>query len=323
MAISRSDIYSNLANMTEAGVPLVKSLRLVAKESRRFEKVFNNIAGAVEGGESISGAMRRERKHFPELDINLVEVGERSGRIPEVFHSLANWYLFKNRIFSAFISNLGYPALLLHAAFFIINIPPFILGNITLGQYLANALTPLLIIYLFVFTLIMVYQLSTGRSPLRIVMDTILLKMPLLGRALRDLSLARYCSVFKSMYDAAAPILDCTRLASNACGNAVMAKRLEGATKSVAEGGTVHGGFPDNLPKKFKLIWITGEESGTLSRSLDKLAETYMGSAEFMMAQISRWVPRLVYALVAAFIAYLILRQAANIFGQISEIADF
>src|SRR3989442_6253277 len=67
--------------MIDAGLPLVQCLEILAgqQENKTFQKVLTGTRGAVEGGSTLSAAMRQHEKVFDQLYVNMVEAGETGG----------------------------------------------------------------------------------------------------------------------------------------------------------------------------------------------------------------------------------------------------
>src|SRR5256712_3569114 len=75
--------------MIDAGLPLVQCLEILAgqQENKTFQKVLTGTRGAVEGGSTLSTAMRQHEKEFDSLYVNMVEAGETGGFLDPIFHT--------------------------------------------------------------------------------------------------------------------------------------------------------------------------------------------------------------------------------------------
>ena len=108
----------------------------------------------------------------------------------------------------------------------------------------------------------------------------------------------------------------CARIAQELCGNTAVAQMLEGVCSSVENGGLASDGFAGNLPADFAAIWKTGEISGSMAESLRRLADERSQNAEFLFAELARWLPRIFYFLLMAFLAMSIFASFSDVMSR-------
>ncbi len=278
-----------------------------------MQTVLNAIADDIGRGASLTDGARRHSSMFPVLDITMIEVGEESGRLDTSLEALAEWYHFSHRLRQTLYSTFAYPLVVFHAAAFILPVPAFILSQMGVWQYLLMVFSILAMGYVPAVGGYLFFRFSRRVSPLRQTLDRALLMIPLLGTALRDLALSRYCRGFYALYEAGVPMTRCARIAMELCGNTAVARMLEGVSASVEDGQLASDGFAAGLPADFAAIWKTGEVSGSLADSLRRLAEDRSHSAEFLFAQLARWLPRILYFLLMGFLAMSIFTSFSNV----------
>jgi len=311
MKCTRAYLYHNLANLLEAGVPLLRSLESCsAGLNNQLARRFPILAETIHGGNSLAEAMRRLPKHFGRLDIIAVEVGETSGKLPQALHLLADWYFFSKRLRGIIISGLLLPFLLVHIAAILVPFPRFILGQIHSTQYLSTVLLTLLPVYLVIFAVVAIHRFAPETGPLRRVLERGLSLIPVLRKGLRDLALSRYNRAFHMLLSAGVSGIQAAELAVEYTGNAVIAQRLRGAAESARQGNLFCEGFNPRLPVEFIESWRIGEESGSLDITTQRLADNYAESAERLLKEFARWLPRIIYFLVMVMMAAAILKLA-------------
>jgi len=315
MALTRADIYHNLAILLSSGVPLHRALRTASGHVRSpLAVATRRMAEQLDRG--LAGAMARHPRAFSRLDVVTIEAAERSGDLTEVLESLADWYRFRLRMRRTIITNMIYPIILLHAAVFIPSFPPLLLGQISGAAYLLGAASILGCFYLPVVVVYALYRFTPQTGPIRLLMDAIWLHVPLLGGALRNLALSRYCRTFHLLYGAGVPIVESSRTAAELVGNAAVSRLLMKGARSAKAGQPVSAGLPRSLPPEFVQAWEVGEESGSLEEVSLRLANLTGERAEMTLADLARIVPRILYILIVIFVAVRVVTFYAGLYGM-------
>ena len=155
------------------------------------------------------------------------------------------------------------------------------------------------------------YTPKTG--VLRKLVDGVILKLPLMGRAAKHLALSRYLRAFHTMFKAGVPVVRCAEMSANVTGNAVVREWVKPGAESARAGHPVSEGFGREFPKDFLDAWLVGEESGKLAEVTERLGRIAVEKAEWMIDQIAKWLPRLIYAIICVWIIYNIFVMAIAI----------
>src|ERR1700733_2383002 len=198
--------------MIDAGLPLVQCLEILAgqQENKTFESVLTATRASVEGGATLSGAMRQHDKVFDALYVNLVEAGEAGGILDTILQRLAS-YIEKNvKLKRAVKSALVYPVAVLGVAAGVITLLLWkvvpIFGTLFLGLGVDLPLPTRIVIGLSnfvgsIFGLMIVVALVGAGFAIKVwyatekgrfIIDGILLKLPLVGILLRKIAVARF-----------------------------------------------------------------------------------------------------------------------------------
>src|SRR6202047_1839645 len=198
--------------MIDAGLPLVQCLEILAgqQENKVFQKVLTGTRSAVEAGATLSAAMRPFPKGFDTLDVDMVEAGETAGILDTILQRLST-YIEKNvKLQRAVKSALVYPVGVLTVAAAVITlllwkvVPIFAtlfagLGvDLPLPTKIVIALSNFvgsifgLLILVGVVGSIIGLKVWYGTPQGRFVMDTIVLKLPVLGILMRKIAVARF-----------------------------------------------------------------------------------------------------------------------------------
>ncbi|HON90250.1 MAG TPA: type II secretion system F family protein [Sedimentisphaerales bacterium] len=310
--------YYDLSVMLDAGVPIMRAFDIVI-ESRRgyFKRVLSQVRDSLSKGSSLAESMERHRHVFPTLDRMLVEAAEHSGSVGQVFKMLSEWHEFVQRIVSRMLMGLAYPFLILHAAAFTFPLPRFILGQLGLRQYLLSVLGTVVWLYLLLFIIaIRVYRPETTRL-IRLPMDHLVLRIPVLGAAVYQLCISRYARAFGMLYKAGVPISESVERAGRAVGNEAVARLFRGSIASVRSGGTAWEGLSPRLPSEYRHLWQIGEESGELDQTLDKIAQISADRADLYFRGFARGFPIVIYFVIMGLMVYMIFSLLAQAYGDV------
>lgn len=201
---ARSRIYISLATTLEAGLPLPAALRSALGATASWTSVGQDLARQVEGGETLSRSMARSGA-FSDIEIRLVEAGERSGRLPEALARLGGRFEHLAQTRGRLIWGLAYPVLLLHAAIFLPSLPLLVGGGT--GTFVAAVLPQLFILYGVSAGLCFLLP-YLARTPAG-------LDLPILGPWSRQRAVADYAFVLGSLVSAGGSLPAALRFAAD------------------------------------------------------------------------------------------------------------
>jgi type II secretory pathway component PulF len=309
--------YNNLSTMLDAGVPVQRSLNtLIPGLKPRLSKAFLALADGVAQGNPLSETMILYPKVFAPVDIMLVEVGEKSGNLPDLIALLSKWHEMSARMLKRMISGFLLPIAVLTVAAFVFPLPAFVLGELSLTSYLLKVVGILMLFWVPAGIIVLIVRTTPRTGPARRVLDNVVLRIPVLGSAVHKLSIGRFCWAFHMLSKAGVPYSESVEMAISVTGNLVIADLFRPAAKSVKAGELMSEGFSKKLPFDLVEMWKTGEETGRLDDISKRLADNYSEQAEFWFAQFTRWFPRFVYLLICIMLIIMIFKLAGNIWGS-------
>ena len=318
----RSHFYQQLGQLTAAGVTLVKALEMLERNppSADFRAPIRELLAALSQGATFADALRRLGRWMPDFDIALIHAGEQSGRLDAVCKLLANYYEERARLIMQTVTELGYPALVLHMAIFIF---PFIdwfrTGNTV--AFLLKTFGVLGVIYGGIFLLIFAAQGRHGAA-WRTTLEKILRPVPLLGAARQSLALARIAAALEALTNAGVTIVEAWELAAAGCGSSILQKAVLAWKPAVLAGQTPAEAVKQSpaFPELFGNLYYSGEVSGQLDETLRRLHTYYEEEGIRKMRLLARWVPRMIYFAVVLFTAYKIVSFYSNMYGPGSDL---
>jgi len=306
--------YYDLSVLLDAGVPILRSLDIVIEGQQGYLKhVLLQMRESLSQGSSFSEVMSRHPRLFPELDRTLLEAAETSGSLGESLKMLSQWHEFVRKMTRRTLAKMIYPFVVLHIAAMVLPFPALFLGQLGLLGYLVKALRILLILYVPVVLIVAAVSLRRRVDRLRLPLDLLVLRIPILNQAERHFSVCRYAKAFNLLYKAGVPITECTQRATRATGNTVLAGLFAGGTVSAREGRTVVDGFSARLPAEYRDLWQIGEETGELDKTVDKIAEISGDRADLYFNEFARWLAITVEFFIMVIMVVLIFLTARQI----------
>ncbi len=314
MASVQAAVYSNLSIMLEAGVAVRQCLGTAVSPAKgELGKAWREVAQAVWQGDGLAEAMRKHPKEFAELDVLGIEAGEVSGGLPETLKRLSQWYSFRERMKKMVISGMMLPVLVLTAAALVIPFPRWFMDKISGWGYLLAAAKPLAVLLVPMGVIWGIVRYTPKTGVLRKLVDGAALKIPLVGRAVKQLALSRYLRAFHTLFKAGLPMIRCAQTSAEVTGNAVVREWVRPGAESARAGHPVSEGFGREFPKEFLDAWLVGEESGKLEEVSERLARIAAEKAEWTISQVCKWVPILIYGLICIWLIWMIFAM----WGQI------
>ncbi len=331
------------ATMLEAGLPLMDALNTlyIQTKNRTLRKTIGKIAEDLEGGYTLADAMRKHKKVFPDLYVNMVEAGEKGGALGEILIRLAE-YLEKTADLQRKIRGaMVYPvivvlvALVATAALLIFVIPTFaglyesfgadlpLLTKIVIG--LSNFVKKYILIIIGVLVGIVVgLRIWYGTDPGREVIDRILLKVPIIGNLIHKQALSRFSRTLSTLLRSGVPLIDSMDITAKTTGNKVVQHAIERARNSIREGSTISaplqkaGIFP---PLVVQMVHI-GEQSGNLDDMLLKVSEFYDKEVDAAVEALTSALEPLIMVFLGGIVGTMVIAMYLPIFKLIPTLME-
>jgi type IV pilus assembly protein PilC len=283
--------------MIDAGLPLVQCLEILAsqQENKMFQKVLTGTRASVEGGATLSAAMRQYPKVFDSLYVNMVEAGETGGILDTILQRLSS-YIEKNvKLQRAVKSAMVYPVGVLTVAGGVIIlllwkvVPIFAtlfagLGvdlplptKIVIGMSnMIGSIFGLLALVAFA-GMIVGLKIWYGTAQGRYAIDATILRLPVLGMLMRKIAVARFTRTLGTLIASGVPILEGLDITARTAGNAVVERALQQVRKSLEEGKSLTEPLKDSevFPGMVTQMISVGEQTGAMDAMLQKIADFY------------------------------------------------
>ena len=313
-----------MAQLTGAGLGLTAGLEQLERHppARSYRRPIAQLRQQLASGSTFTESLRQLGSWLPDFDISLLHAGEQSGRLDACLRLLAEYYNDRARIAQQVISDLLYPAFLLHFAVLIFGFMRWISGT---GWDFARATLGVLIpIYVVTALVIFAFQSRHGER-WRAFLETVIRPVPVLGTARRFLAVARVSAALEALLSAGVTIIEAWELAASASGSPALRRRvlawrpLLDAGQTPAEVLRSSGAFPEIFIHQYS----TGEVSGKLDETLRRLHEYYQEEGTRKLHMVAAWTPRAIYLCIVLLIAYRIVQFYVGYFHNIANIGGF
>ncbi|MGZ8336142.1 MAG: type II secretion system inner membrane protein GspF [Allosphingosinicella sp.] len=274
--------------------PLEEALRTLSRQAEREEvrRILGAVHEGVVEGRRVADAMAREPNSFPPLYRAMVAAGEGSGTLPPILERLALLLERQAQVRGKVLSTLAYPMVLaVVAAFVVFALMIFVVPKVVeqfenVGQQLP--LLTRIVIALSTFLsnwwwalliLLAAGALLGGRAlreeGLRMKFDRLMLRLPLIGRLIRDLHAARMARTLSTMVASRLPLLEGLNLTTGTVHNRVLRAASAEIAETVRTGGSLSGALRKAgvFPPLLVYLAASGEASGRLDLMLERAAD--------------------------------------------------
>ena len=319
-----------LATLIDSGLPLLRSLTVLAKQER--DKVLKNtidkLADSVQSGSTFSDALALHPKIFNNLYVNMIKAGEVGGVLELVLTRLSEFQEKASKIKNKVLSAMVYPVIVMTMAvgimcFLLVFIVPrfeaifhdllgdkplppvtrFVLGISGFMQHhglvLLAAIVAIVVIYNFI-----------GRTRKgRLVIDIFKLRMPLFGNLNRKTAISRFARTLGTLVTSGVPILQALNITRETAGNAAIARAIARVHDSVKEGESIVQ--PLEASKSFPPMVVSmidvGEETGKLPEMLLKIADVYDDEVDNAVAALTSMLEPIMIVFLAVIVGTIVL----------------
>ncbi len=341
---TRKDVLfftQELSTLLNAGVPLDRCLTITAELTERteFKSLILDILRILKGGRSLADSLAAHPRHFSELYINMVRAGEASGSLQQIFERLAEFERTRDDLRGYIVSALIYPALLMLVGFgsifvlmdfvvprfaLIFSDPRMVIPTPTLIMLEASKLvqnwTVPIAIGLVVFVVAFVSYIKTSDG--RMWWDSIRLKLPILGDALRKAETARFARAMGTLIASSVPLVQSIGISKGILNN----RRISGTLDQVAQGVKRGEGIAGPLAKGGQFpplashLLSVGEETGKLDLMFHRMADIYDGETRTAIRRFTSLFEPLIILVMGLMVGTLVLSMMLAI-TSINDVA--
>ena len=327
----------SLSTTLHSGVPVVKAFELSAKRSPdpRLRSVMADVVMQLRSGEDVATAMRSHQGYFPDLTVDMIDVAERTGALPEVLRSLAEHYENNLRLRRDFIGQIAFPVIQFGAAILVIAFLILVLGLIpsqggapldVLGFGLTGASGALLWLSgwaIVIASAFVCYKLAVSSLQGQKLVHQMLLNIPVIGGCMRSFAIARFSWAYHLTQEAGMPVDESLEASLRATANGAYIARGPQIIADVMEGETLTDALAhsDLFTEDFVELVHTAETSGTVPETLHRLSPQFEEQARRSLRALAFTAGWLIWLCVAIFIVFLIMRIFLWYAGMLTDAA--
>ena len=333
----------NLQVMISAGVSFPNALKTLSKQSksRKFQRVISEISEGVVKGESFSDLLKKYPAVFSDLYSNMVMVGEESGNLEKVLAILTQQMEKEHELKSKILGALAYPAVIITTMLGIgvlmlilvipklaetfkelgVDLPPTTRFVIWLGESARNFwyLIPFLIIGLIVLFKL-VAKMRIGKA----IIDTIVLKIPVISGLVKKTNSAYTVRTLGSLIASGVPIVRALELVSGSLTNSYFKKAIIEASEMIKKGGKLAEALKPYEDKLYSSLVIQmieiGEETGKTAEILTKLAEFFEEEVANATKNLSSIVEPVMMVVIGAVVGFFVVSMIQPMYSMIGSL---
>lgn len=327
----------------QAGVPIAQALDVLRTqtEHRTLRAVLDLIYESMQKGISLSNSMRQQKGVFPELMVNMVEAGEASGKLEEVFVRLADTYEKEAKLNRKIISSLIYPVVILVVAVIIVGVlmlyvvPQFVSILSNLNTELPK-LTKILIgisdFFKNHWLKMFIASLLGGFGIRQLLMHdqskewihSVILRTPVLGGVMMQIITARFTRTLSVLLASGVLLIQSMEMVKKIIGNKVIQNKVSDVIEDIKKGKGLYGPLRkiDIFPPMVTSMVKIGEESGELDFSLKKCADFYDEEVEAGLQRLTTLIEPLVIIGVAIVVGFIVLSVLLPMLSMIQNIEN-
>jgi len=330
--------------MIDAGLPLVQCLEILAgqQENKTFQKVLTNTREMVESGSTLSAAMKASPKVFDPLYTNMVEAGETGGILDTILQRLSA-YIEKNvKLQRAVKSAMVYPIGVLTVAGGVITLLLWkvvpIFATLFLGLGVELPLPTKIVIQLSNFIgsyfglMILVGIVGSifavkawyGTPQGRLAIDSLILKLPVLGLLMRKIAVARFTRTLGTLISSGVPILEGLDITAKTAGNAVVERALIKVRKALEEGKSLTEPLKESevFPGMVTQMIGVGEQTGAMDAMLQKIADFYEEEVDSAVKDLLTALEPIMIVFLGLVVGGVVISMYLPLFTVIGKLSD-
>ena len=333
-----------LATLVDAGLPLLRGLRVLEKQERNstLKSILGELALSIEGGSTFSEALAQHPKVFNRLFVNMVKAGELGGVLEVVLRRLAEFSEKAQKIRGKIKAAMFYPvAVMIVAGGILIMLLTFVIPRFkaVFADMMNGAPLPkftrivmgisdavkshYLVVGVCVAVLVVLFLLFIKTKFGRWLWDSFKLKVPVFGPVVRRVAISRFARTLGTLVSSGVPILQALTIVRETAGNVIISNAVSDVHESVKEGETIttplesSGVFP---PMVVSMVDV-GEQTGALPEMLLKIADNYDEEVDNAVASMTALLEPIMIVLLAVIVGSIVIAMFLPLIAMISGLS--
>lgn len=303
----KQQLYHELGNLLRSGRALPAAIETMQHEtSGALRRFLRQVGAALKSGATAGEAFTASRD-VGQLERSVVTAGERSGRLDQSCHYLAQHFAMMAGMRETIVRRLAYPMFILLLSVFLLKLKLVFTDSVAV--YARETLGVLFWIVLLIVLVcgVIAFLLRAGRSN-RLV-DWCLFRLPVLGKLRQCMTVARFCATYSMNGAAGINVIDSLLSAGEVSHSALLRQIAIDAVPALRRGEQLSPQLSGSsaIPKRVIRSIRLGEETGGLDEELAMVTEDLQRQGLNLVDMVSEWLPRLLYVGVMIYVGYQII----------------
>jgi type IV pilus assembly protein PilC len=320
-----------LATLVQAGLPLLRGLRVLQKQEKNanLKGILGELAVSIEGGSTFSEALAQHPKVFNRLFVNMVKAGEIGGVLEVVLKRLSEFMEKAQKIKGKVIAAMFYPCAVMVVAtaimgvLMVVVIPKFkeiFEGSLGGGQELPGFTQFVLGIsdaikdhigrtLLEVLSVVVIFNVLIRFKLGRKAWDKFKLVVPVLGPVVSKVAISRFTRTLGTLVSSGVPILQALTIVKETSSNVIVANAVVSIHESVKEGETITAPLEASAvfpPMVISMVDV-GEQTGALPEMLMKIADNYDEEVDNAVAAMTSLLEPIMIVFLAVIVGSIVI----------------
>jgi len=343
--VKKSDLsfsLTQLATYIKAGIPLIDSMRILARQTSKpqLRRIYDRVVYELVVGCSFSMALERQGDAFPRLLINMVKTSEMTGDLAGTLDEMADYYTETEKARKQMLSALIYPSVVLTVAVgAVVFIVMFVVPQFVDMFASNNAELPWITVFVIkmsdflagywwalalgILTVLLVYHwLFKNVRAFRKTMQTVYMKLPVIGNVIIYNEVANLTRTFSSLLSHSVFITDSmeilSQISSNEIYKEIINRTLIGLSKGAKISETFRGEWA--FPVVAYEMLVTGESTGQLALMMEKVADHYQNLHSNAVTTIKSLIEPIIICFLAVAVGFIIMSiilPMFDLYGQL------
>lgn len=330
--LSKGDLsfaLTQLSTYIKAGIPLVDSVRILAKQTEKVSKrkIYERIVYDLVAGENFSTALEKQDDVFPRLLINMVKASEMTGDLSATLDEMSDYYTSIERTKKQMLSALIYPSVIFFVSIIVVafclmyvvpsfvkmyaetdsSLPGITVFTINASNFLINHYISIIItVITFVIIFILLYK---NIKSFRKIIQTILMKIPVIGKIIIYSEVSMFTRTFSQLLNHNVHITDSMAILSKISSNEIYKEIIMNTLDTLSKGGKISESFHGQwaFPIVAYEMLVTGESTGQLGEMMEKVADHYSDLHKNAITTIKSLIEPITIVVLAVAVGFILL----------------
>lgn len=330
-----------LSNMLDAGVPLPTSLSTLVEqtENPKLKKALVRITEEIRQGKTFSESLAKYKDIFSNLFINMVAAGEVSGNLDEVLTRLAQFTEHEQDLKQKISSAMMYPMILMIVGIAVVSfvvtsvLPPFVkifqdsgvpIPLPTLMLYNLNLILRAAWLYMLIAAVggWIAFKRWSLTTKGKMYIDEAKLKIPVLGDLILKVEISRLSRTLGALLSSGVPILQALQVTEKTIDVAPIARVVREVGSAVGKGKNLSGPLQESgyFPAMPVHMIAVGEETGTLEKMLNKVADFYELATDYAIRKLTAFVEPIALIIIGGLVGLIFASILLPIFNMVKTL---